>query len=122
MILRAFALLVLCSSACAAEKKPNILWLIAEDFGPQLSCAGTREVWTPNIDKLATEGVRYTHFYNGMVCSVSRSTFMTGMHAPSIGVHNHRTVNKKPLPEGVRILPDWMCGMMSEGFCTITST
>ena len=108
MILRAFALLVLCSSACAAEKKPNILWLIAEDFGPQLSCTGTREVWTPNIDKLATEGVRYTHFYNGMVCSVSRSTFMTGMHAPSIGVHNHRTVNKKPLPEGVRILPDWM--------------
>ena len=105
----ALLLLLLSSSLFAAEsKRPNILWLIAEDFGPHLSCTGTKEVWTPNIDKLATEGVRFTHFYNGMVCSVSRSSFMTGMHAPSIGVHNHRTPNKQPLPEGVRTLSEWM--------------
>lgn len=115
----AFAVLLLCSSALAAEKKPNILWLIAEDFGPHLSCTGTKEVWTPNIDKLAAEGVRYTHFYNGMVCSVSRSSFMTGMHAVSIGAHNHRTPNKKPLPEGVRTLPDWM---RSAGYFTANLT
>ncbi len=89
-------------------KQPNILWLIAEDFGPHLSCIGTKEVWTPNIDKLAVEGVRYTRFYAGMVCSVSRSSFMTGMHAPSIGAHNHRTIDKRPLPEGVRLLTAWM--------------
>ena len=115
----AFAVLLLCSSALAAEKKPNILWLIAEDFGPHLSCTGTKEVWTPNIDKLAAEGVRYTHFYNGMVCSVSRSSFMTGMHAVSIGAQNHRTPNKKPLPEGVRTLPDWM---RSAGYFTANLT
>jgi arylsulfatase A-like enzyme len=43
-----------------------------------------------------------------MVCSVSRSAFNTGMYATSIGVHNHRTTNKKPLPEGVKSLSDWM--------------
>lgn len=95
-------------AADTSTRRPNILWLIAEDFGPHLGCAGTKEVWTPNIDKLAAEGVRYTRFYSGMVCSVSRSSFMTGMHAPSIGAHNHRTLDKKPLPEGVRVLTAWM--------------
>ncbi len=107
-----FLLLVWCLLSAplfAAEaKRPNILWLIAEDFGPHLSCAGTKEVWTPNIDKLAAKGVRYTRFYAGMVCSVSRSSFMTGMHAPSIGAHNHRTAAKKPLPDGVRLLTAWL--------------
>src|SRR2546423_10957627 len=37
----------------AEAKRPNILWLIAEDFGPHLGCDGTKEVWTPNLDKLA---------------------------------------------------------------------
>ncbi len=92
----------------AEAKRPNILWLIAEDFGPHLSCTGTKEVWTPNIDKLAAEGVRYTHFYDGMVCSVSRSSFMTGMYAVSIGAQNHRTLDKKMLPEGVRPLTGWL--------------
>lgn len=88
--------------------KPNILWLIAEDFGQHLGCYGTKEVFTPNLDRLASAGVRFTRFYNGMVCSVSRSAFMTGMYATTIGAHQHRTNPKKPLPEGVRVLTDWM--------------
>ena len=94
--------------AAHAADKPNILWLIAEDFGQHLGCYGTKEVSTPNLDRLAAEGVRYTHFYNGMVCSVSRSSFMTGMYATSIGAQNHRTRNKQPLPEGVRLLTGWL--------------
>jgi len=89
-------------------RKPNILWLIAEDLGPQLGCDGTKEVNTPNLDRLAGEGVRYTRCYSGMVCSPSRSSFMTGMYATTIGAHQHRTPNKQPLPEGVRLLMDWM--------------
>jgi N-sulfoglucosamine sulfohydrolase len=95
-------------AADSAPRRPNILWLIAEDIGLHLGCDGTKEVWTPNLDRLAAEGVRYTHFYNGMVCSPSRSAFMTGMYATTIGAHNHRTYNKKPLPEGVRVLSDWL--------------
>jgi N-sulfoglucosamine sulfohydrolase len=108
-------LTALCPLALAASgaekpslKTPNILWLIAEDLGQHLSCYGTKEVWTPNLDRLASQGVRYDRFYNGHVCSPSRSAFNTGMYATTIGAHNHRTVNKKPLPEGVKILSDWM--------------
>ena len=108
-------LAVLCPVALAASgaekpslKTPNILWLIAEDFGQHLGCYGAKEVWTPNLDRLAAQGVRYTRCYNGHVCSPSRSAFNTGMYATTIGAHNHRTTNKKPLPEGVKVLSDWM--------------
>ncbi|HWI58446.1 MAG TPA: sulfatase [Bacillota bacterium] len=98
------------SVAAEASKRPNILWLIAEDLGPELACYGAKEVWTPNLDRLATEGVRYTRFYNGNVCSPSRSAFMTGMYATTIGAHNHRSHRNDgyKLPEGVRVLTDWM--------------
>jgi N-sulfoglucosamine sulfohydrolase len=96
------------NARAASAPKPNILWLIAEDLGPHLGCYGTKEVATPNLDRLAAEGVRYTRFYSGMVCSPSRSSFMTGMYATTIGAHQHRTTDKQPLPDGVRLLTDWM--------------
>jgi len=95
-------------AAAPTPDRPNILWLVAEDFGQHLGCFGTKEVWTPNLDRLAGEGVLYTRFYDGMVCSVSRSSFMTGMYATSIGAQNHRTKNKQPLPDGVRPLTGWL--------------
>jgi arylsulfatase A-like enzyme len=111
------ALLACLASASAAwaadaatSQRPNILWLIAEDLGPQLACYGTKEVWTLNLDRLASQGVRYTRFYNGHVCSPSRSAFMTGMYATTIGAHNHRSHRDDGyrLPDGVRVLTDWM--------------
>ena len=61
--------LLLTFGATAADR-PNILWLIAEDFGPHLGCYGTKEVTTPNLDGLAAEGVRYTRFFTtAPVCS-----------------------------------------------------
>src|SRR5438034_833129 len=65
-------LLILCgvvlasNTARATEAKPahpNILWLIAEDMDPHLGCYGTKEVWTPNLDQLAAEGVRFTRAF-----------------------------------------------------------
>ena len=94
--------------AADAPRRPNILWLIAEDFGQHLGCYGTKEVSTPHLDTLAAQGVRYTRFYVGNVCSVSRSSFMTGMYSTTIGTHNHRTKNKPPLPDGVRVLTGWL--------------
>ncbi len=96
-------------SGAAETPRPNILWLIAEDLGPEaLSRAGTPQAATPNLDRLAAEGVYYSRAYAGMVCSVSRSSFMTGMSATSIGAQNHRTTKKRALPSGVRVLTDWM--------------
>lgn len=107
----ALLLVFLFCSVLTALAKPNILWLIAEDFGPHLGCYGTKEVFTPNIDRLAAEGVRYTRFYTtAPVCSPSRSAFMTGMYQTTIGAHNHRSHRDDGygLPEGVKLLTEWM--------------
>jgi N-sulfoglucosamine sulfohydrolase len=99
------------SAADLPARRPNILWLIAEDMSPDLSCYGTTQVWTPNLDKMAASGVRYTRaFTTAPVCSASRSAFMTGMYQTTIGAHNHRSHRDdgyKP-PAGVRVLPDWL--------------
>jgi N-sulfoglucosamine sulfohydrolase len=97
--------------AVSATPRPNILWLIAEDFGPHLGCYGTKEVSTPNLDQLARDGVRYTRFFTtAPVCSPSRSAFMTGMYQTTIGAHNHRSHRDDGhmLPPGVRVLTDHM--------------
>ena len=97
--------------AFSATPRPNILWLIAEDFGPHLGCYGAKEVSTPNLDRLARDGVRYTRFFTtAPVCSPSRSAFMTGMYQTTIGAHNHRSHRDDGymLPPGVRLLTDCM--------------
>jgi arylsulfatase A-like enzyme len=94
-----------------AADRPNILWLIAEDFSPHLGCYGTQQVWTPHLDRLAAEGVRYTQFFTtAPVCSASRSALMTGMYQTTIGAHNHRSHRDDgyELPAGVRVLTDWL--------------
>ncbi len=111
VLLVILALFLAAPALRAAVPRPNILWLIAEDFGPHLSCYGTREVWTPNIDALARAGVRYDRFFTtAPVCSPSRSAFMTGMYQTTIGAHNHRSHRDDgfKLPEGVRVLTDWL--------------
>ncbi len=70
----------------------NIVWIIADDLSPDLSCYGSTEVSTPNIDRLAAEGARFTNAYvTCPVCSPSRSALITGMHQTSIGAHAHRS-------------------------------
>src|SRR5688572_18938820 len=69
------------SLPCLAADRPNILWLIGEDFSPHLGCYGEKHVSTPNLDRLAGRVVRYTSFFTtAPVCSASRSAFMTGMY------------------------------------------
>ena len=108
--LTALAFIVVDSNV-QAEERPNILWLIAEDLGPELGCYGADQVWTPNLDRLAAQGVRFTRAYTtAPVCSASRSAFMTGMYQTTIGAHNHRSHRDDGhrLPAGVRVLSDWM--------------
>ncbi|HXT58360.1 MAG TPA: sulfatase [Pirellulales bacterium] len=100
-----------CGHAANAAERPNILWLIAEDFGPELACYGTPQVFSPALDKLAQQGVRYTRAYTtAPVCSASRSAFMTGMYQTTIGAHNHRSHRDDGygLPDGVRVVSDWL--------------
>ncbi len=91
--------------------KPNILWLIAEDLCPDLGCYGNQLVHTANLDRLASEGVRYTNaFTTAPVCSPSRSAFMTGMYQTSIGAHNHRSHRRDNyrLPANVHLVTHYL--------------
>jgi arylsulfatase A-like enzyme len=92
-------------------QQPNILWIIAEDFSPDLSCYGNTYVHTPRIDKLAAEGVRFTNaFTTAPVCSASRSAIATGMYQTSVGGHNHRSHRDDgyTLPSPVRVFTEYL--------------
>lgn len=83
-------------------RRPNILWLSVEDMSPWLNCYGDSTVPTPNIDRLAREGVRYDKaFSTAGVCAPSRCAIITGMYQTSVGGHNMRTFNIYPEVEGV---------------------
>ncbi|MFN8345394.1 MAG: sulfatase [Spirosomataceae bacterium] len=74
------------------QAQPNILWITVEDMSPQhLGCYGGKTAKTPNIDRLASEGVLYTNaFSTAGVCAPSRNALITGMYQTSIGGHNMR--------------------------------
>ncbi len=81
--MRAFALLLaLLCAASAADRKPNIIFILADDLGyGELGCFGQKQIATPNLDRMAEEGIRFTRFYAGStVCAPSRSVLMTGKH------------------------------------------
>ncbi len=85
--------------------KPNILWILIENIGPEFSCYGYPLVQTPNIDKLASEGIIYANaFTNNPVCSPSRTSLITGMYPNAIGGHHHRSFFE--LPDSIRTIPD----------------
>lgn len=74
--------LITFTTAFSAQTKPNIIFIQADDLGyGDLSCYGQRKFKTPNIDRLAAEGLRFTQYYAGStVCAPSRSALMTGQH------------------------------------------
>ncbi len=76
----------------SVSRRPNILWIIAENIGPDLGCYGARYAQTPNLDRLAAEGVRYTRvFATSPSCAPSRSAFMTGMYQTTTDTHHMRS-------------------------------
>ncbi|MCG8650632.1 MAG: sulfatase-like hydrolase/transferase [Pirellulales bacterium] len=84
----------------ADRDRPNILWISCEDISAHLGCYGDPHAITPHLDRLASEGVRYTNAYTAAgVCAPCRSTIITGMYQNSIGTH-HMRCNAK--------LPDWL--------------
>jgi arylsulfatase A-like enzyme len=70
------------TNAVSASRKPNIIFILADDLGyGDLGCYGQTKIKTPNIDKLASEGIRFTDCYAGStVCAPSRCALMTGLH------------------------------------------
>lgn len=95
------------SLAAAAQKQPNILWLVSEDNDPFLGCYGDRFANTPNLDRMAAEGVLYRNaFANAPVCAPSRSTLITGMYASSLGTLHMRS--RYRIPDDVAFYSTYM--------------
>lgn len=91
------------SDALAAGRKPNLVWLVSEDNSKHfMKLFDENGAETPNIEKLADQGVIFTHaFSNCPVCSAARSSLATCCYGSRIGTHFHRKHVSVPLPKGV---------------------
>src|SRR5580765_2741791 len=70
----------------ASAKRPNIMIILSDDMGfSDLSCYGG-EIQTPNLDRLAANGIRFTQFYNNARCCPSRASLLTGLYPHEAGV------------------------------------
>lgn len=102
------SIFLLCTAAHATER-PNLLWITSEDNNVQwVGCYGHPNANTPRIDQLAQEGFRYTNcFATTPVCGPQRSTWITGVHAVSMGTHPMRsryTIPHEKIPYTADIL------------------
>ena len=93
LILLIIPLFFSCSENIKTTQKPlNVVWISCEDMGPILGSYGNEIIKTPNLDKLASEGVRYTNAYSTVgVCAPSRFSIITGMYSARLGANNMRT-------------------------------
>ena len=102
-----FFLVLGCFTGCqqkhAAADLPNIVYILADDLGyGDLGVYGQEKIKTPHIDKMASEGLLFTHHYSGStVCAPSRATLMTGFHTGHTSVRGNREFS----PEGQYSLP-----------------
>jgi uncharacterized sulfatase len=82
-----------------SRQLPNIVFIVGEDLGPELGSYGDRLAHTPNIDRLAREGARFTRaFTHAPVCAPSRSGLITGQYPTTIGSHHMRSTLLHPPP------------------------
>ena len=104
IVLLISAIIISTLAAQAQKKQPNVIIILADDLGiGDLGSYGQTIISTPNLDKLAKSGMKFTQFYAGTsVCAPSRSALLTGQHTG----HTHIRGNKEILPEGQEPLLD----------------
>jgi N-sulfoglucosamine sulfohydrolase len=99
--------LVFEASVFAASERPNIVWVIGEDMGPELGCYGDSQAITQNADRLAKEGARFTRcFTHAPVCAPSRHGLITGQYPIKTGAHHMRSTLINPPVTFTKLLRD----------------
>ena len=98
-----------CTRQGRVEGPPNVVFILADDLGwGDLSCYGQQRFETPNIDRIAAEGMRFTQCYSGTTVSApSRSCLITGTHSGHTAIRGNRELQPEgqfPLPEGAETL------------------
>lgn len=107
-----FSVLLLIGTAftgkLAAADKPNVVWILSEDNSKHyLRLFDPDGAPTPNIEAMASNGLVFNHaFSNAPVCSVARTTLITGCYAPRIGTQHHRKSKMVPMPKGLKMFPE----------------
>ena len=93
-----------CNNNNTSSVKPNILFIFIDDMGyGDLACYGNPETETPNIDRLASEGIRFTQFYvNAPICSPSRVAVTTGQYPPRWGITTFIDSRERNRVRGIR--------------------
>ncbi|MCK4921753.1 MAG: sulfatase [Bacteroidales bacterium] len=110
------------SSLFAQNDKPNVLFIAIDDMRPELNCYGESQIISPNMDRLANEGITFTRAYcQQALCGPSRLSLMTGMHPDGIGNYGMNSSNKiewRDYRPGVTSLPEQFRnnGYYAEGF------
>lgn len=110
LIAGAVCLLASGSESMAADAPPNLIYILLDDAGyGDLSCYGQKKFTTPNIDRMAAEGMRFTDHYAGStVCAPTRCALMTGQHTGHCVVRGNREVQPEgqaPMPADTVTLP-----------------
>ncbi len=93
-----FLVLISITSFVQKPQKPNIIFILTDDLGyGDLACFGSKIIKTPNLDKMAAEGIKLTNFYSGStVCAPSRCALMTGMHTGNAYIRGNGEVPLRP--------------------------
>ncbi len=102
----------------AAKRPPNILWITCEDISPNLGCYGDKFAASPNLDRFASEGVRFTNAYGITgVCAPNRSCLITGVLPSTLGSHDMRSRTR--LPSNIKCFSEYLRN--SGYYCTNNS-
>ncbi|QDU93553.1 arylsulfatase [Lignipirellula cremea] len=99
--------------AAETTRPPNIIFILADDLGyRELGCFGQKRILTPNLDKMARQGMRFTQHYAGnAVCAPSRCVFMTGMHPGHAVIRSNSEVKPEgqlPIPASTQTLAEYL--------------
>lgn len=96
--------------AADAARRPNIVLIVAEDISPSLGCYGDPDAVTPNLDRFAAQGARFTRaFSHCPVCAPTRSGLITGVYPTTLGSHHMRS-------KLTRVPPTFMDGLRKAGY------
>lgn len=106
LMLRVLLVALMPSLALAAEQPPNIIFLLADDLGyGDLACYGNSLVRTPNLDRLASDGTRFTQYYVNTLCSPTRAAALTGQFPSRWRIFAHLSSLESNASRGI---PDWL--------------
>ncbi|MDB4544252.1 sulfatase-like hydrolase/transferase, partial [bacterium] len=96
----ALTLFFFATGSLFSAQKPNIIYILADDLGyGDLGCYGQKVIQTPNLDRMAAEGLRFTRHYSGStVCAPSRSALLEGKHTGHIYVRGNGSLQMRQDP------------------------